>query len=295
MRVLSGIWRRIGKARETAALSRRPRDWPALAVLGLARYTDFSHADPLSRACRRLFPTLAVRTDRMNHLAVLIAPADTTHFPIFQEVVVEDVYDLTAVPFDPDLIVDCGGHIGLFTARAAGRYPGIPVVAFEPMPANADLLAAMAARNGLAGVDLRRAAVSDHDGTARFHQRMSYGGSLADDVGGVAATYDVPVVDLVAFVRGRAPRALLLKVDVEGEEERLLPALIPHLPPRSAVFFETHSAARGWDLIAGAFVAAGFDVRLIRTRDPWRDGIAVREPAAPPPLVPAATPGPGAA
>jgi len=87
---------------------------------------------------------------------------------------------------------------------------------------------------------------------------------------------DVTLVDLPAFVRRLAPRSLLLKLDIEGAEERLIPALVPALPRCCAVFFETHRGVAAWDVIRGALEAEAFAVRLIGERDVFRDGFAVR-------------------
>jgi FkbM family methyltransferase len=276
MRFVSGIAARMRGIRKEIRHSRRLRDWPGLTLLGLARYADTTKPDPLSRACCRLFPVLKVRTDRLDHVAAFMNPADPSHLVIFDEVVAENVYDLSLVPFVPDRIIDCGGHIGFFTARAAGRFPGVPIITFEPMPKNADLLEAMVRGNKLNG-EVRRAAVSDRDGSVQFYERISFGGSMTSEVGGVVASHDVPLVNLIKLVDEIAAPSLLIKLDIEGEEENLLPKLIPHLPRQTAVFFETHTSDRGWDLIAAALIAAGFDVRLLRTREPFRDGFALRQ------------------
>lgn len=275
MNILSEGRRCVTKLRESLRLSRRLRDWPGLVVLGFARYANFSRRDPVSRIARKVFPILRPRTERMNHLAVLLDPADWSHLMVFDEVVIDNVYDLTLVPFNPDLIIDCGGHIGMFTTRAAGCYPTSRIITFEPMPRNAQVVQAMIRHNRL-NAELRQAAVSDRDYSTQFFERMSFGGSMDPAADGVVGAYDVKVVNLIELVRELSPQALLLKMDIEGEEENLLPKLIPHLPPHCAVFFETHTAEIGWNVIADAFRAADFDVRQLRERDPFRDGFALR-------------------
>lgn len=256
-------------------LSSRMRDWPALGLLGIATCGDFARANWLSRAARRAFPVIKVRTDRMNHLAVVMDPAEVSYFLIFDEVVVQNVYDLSVVPFVPDTIIDCGAHIGLFTARAASFFPNSRLIAFEPMPSNADMIDAMARCNKL-NVELHREAVSDRTGTGRFYQRASFGGSLGAGGEAAAGEFDVSITDLTDFVRKLTTKALLLKMDIEGEEENLIPKLIPCLPERTAIFFETHTAEHGWDIVKNALVDAKFEVSLIRSRDPFRDGFALR-------------------
>ena len=63
---------------------------------------------------------------------------------IFDEIVLNNNYDLDLVPFTPDQIFDCGGHIGMFSLIARGRYPLVPLINFEP---NLDLPAGEAQCN----------------------------------------------------------------------------------------------------------------------------------------------------
>ena len=44
----------------------------------------------------------------------------------------------------PRKIVDGGANIGTFAVYAAALFPGVPIVCYEPEPANANLLAANA-------------------------------------------------------------------------------------------------------------------------------------------------------
>jgi hypothetical protein len=58
------------------------------------------------------------------------------HRTIFREIFIEQVYVLDHVPFRPQVILDCGAHIGLFSRLAAAVYPGTPIHAFEPNAIN---------------------------------------------------------------------------------------------------------------------------------------------------------------
>ena len=187
--------------------------------------------------------------------------------------------DLDLIAFEPSAIVDCGAHIGVFTLLAHQRFPGAALTAFEPNPLNAAWLRENLRVNGVSGVDVIEAAVSSSAGRSVFHfaRNQSEAGRLA--AGGERAGGDsteVPVVDLTAFVRALPPGAVLLKIDIEGEEERVIPALLPSLPPICAMFFETHRGAEGWETVRKALAAHAFSVRLLRSRDVFHDGFAVR-------------------
>lgn len=124
---------------------------------------------------------------------------------------------------------DVGAHFGYFTLLMAAR--GACVHAFEPSPANFRALARTIAVNHLDHAHAHPLAVSACDGwedlsitaassmcrlreNARFFLRAGEG---------VVRTERVPVVSLDSFVaRAGAPRVDLIKIDVEGEELRVL-------------------------------------------------------------------------
>jgi hypothetical protein len=73
--------------------------------------------------------------------------------------------------------------------------------------------------------------------------------------------YTVRVVDLPAMLSQRRPERLLLKLDVEGEEIRIIPALFGVMPLKAAAFFETHHGEAGWDWAKQQFTDHGFVVK----------------------------------
>lgn len=73
------------------------------------------------------------------------------------------------------------------------------------------------------------------------------------------------VVDFPAMLSQRRPERVLLKLDVEGEEARIIPALFDVLPRVSAVFFETHHGEAGWEQAQQLFTGHGFAVQRLRS------------------------------
>lgn len=260
-------------------LSMGAMDAPKLAVLGVAKWRSFSRPDLVSRIGRKLFPLLNVRPRLLKGVRICIDPSDPTHLEIFDEVVIENVYDLQRVQFDPDLIIDCGAHIGLFVARARSVFPNARLIVFEPERRNSHLLKQMININRIAA-EVHNEAVSDMSGSLTFYLRGSHGGSLNPQGGGVVGSYCVPVVNIIPMLQSWRPKRLLLKMDIEGEEENLLPKMIDYFPPESAIFFETHSGQRGWKHLQASLSAAGFEVHLLRERGVFMDGFASRSPSA---------------
>lgn len=246
--------------------------WPAqrllLAVLGWAR------DNPSSAICR-WFPAIRVWPAALRGQAVTVNPTDLGQLISFEEIFVESVYELSRVPFTPTAIVDCGAHVGFFSVLGLSTYPQVPVTVFEPNPVNlGPLRRNLAAFGGQAFI--HAAAVSTHDGSQRFSAVESNAGRLAEP--GESGT-EVPVIDLTRFVSGDSGSALLVKIDIEGEERRLVPHVLPVLPRRCAVFLETHDGAESRNALIEQMVSHGFAVSELRVREPYADLFALREGA----------------
>lgn len=242
-----------------------PAQWLRLALLGWSR-------DNPSGAAARWFHAVDVRPAILRGQRLTINPRDIGQLISFEEVFVEAVYELGLVPFTPTAIFDCGAHVGFFSALAAAAYPRVPITAFEPNPDNVEWL-----RQNLsslsAGATVRAAAVSVSDGTASFAAPASNAGHLgAEEEGGIR----VQVVDLVRLLPTGPDAALLIKLDVEGEERRLLPHLLPALPHRCAMFVETHDGVEAREQLMAAIQGHDFRVSCLRERAAFADLFAVR-------------------
>ena len=84
------------------------------------------------------------------------------------------------------------------------------------------------------------------------------------------------LVDLPTLLSRRCPERLLLKLDVEGEETHIVPALFDVLPREAAVFFETHHGETGWGWAKQQFTGQGFAVERRRSISRYTDGFALR-------------------
>jgi FkbM family methyltransferase len=133
-------------------------------------------------------------------------------------------------PFETDLIlgalrpgdvfIDCGANIGWYSVMAAVH--GAEVLAFEPMPMNAQLLRGNCERNGVANhVTVFECALGDHVGTTALHLSSDNQGDhrVATDVGS-RPTIDVAVRTLTDAVGPVRPR--VIKMDTQGSEVNIL-------------------------------------------------------------------------
>ena len=132
-----------------------------------------------------------------------------------------------------EIAIDCGANVGLVTRRLARS--GVKVYAFEPDPQAFTVLEACFRDN--LDVTCINKAVSDHKGETRlyFHRerlknptKFSTASSLLKDKGNVdEKSFTVcEVIDLSDFISHLDKPVALLKIDIEGEEVRILNALI---------------------------------------------------------------------
>lgn len=253
------------RARTVAAfisVGATPGQWLRLAVLGWAR------GNPSGWLPRRV-GRVRVSPAALHGRTVAVDATDLGHLVSFEEIFVLKAYDLGRVPFRPQLIVDCGAHAGFFAALAAAVFPHTPIVAFEPNPVNVGWL-----RQNLPShrATVHDAAVSIANGHGQLTAADSNTGRLTDQSGSLVRTVDL---------RHQLPSSpdLLLKLDVEGEETRILPHVLPVLPARCALFIETHHGAAARQQLSAALVAAGFAVTQVREREPYADLFALRSAA----------------
>lgn len=161
---------------------------------------------------------------------------------------------------------DVGGHIGFFSVLAARL--GASVVAFEPLPENADRIRRNAALNGFA-VEVIEAAAWDSDtgvslvaGDSSSEWRAAPAGSS-------------PSVSLDGFAAARRPPDVI-KIDVEGAEVRVLAGAARILAERRPVVIcEVHGREQRERVRQ---LLEGYDVETLGSE--WR--LVARRPPAPP-------------
>ncbi|MGB2705968.1 MAG: FkbM family methyltransferase [Candidatus Omnitrophota bacterium] len=260
-----------------AGLALHPADIFNLAIMGYAHGHPFHSQDLPSRIGRRFFPTLIVRPAYLGGARIELDPSNLSHMVIFDWIVLEKEYNLQAVPFTPRVIIDCGAHIGFFSVLAARTYPRTRIVAFEPNPENAKFLKRQIALNKVNG-EAVEAAVSTREGKGWFYSGCSFEGRLETGSKCSKEGYPVKTVNLPRLIKEINSDFLLLKIDIEGEEISLIPALIPHLPARCAIFFESHTGDEGWHRIVASLEAGGFKTEERRRSGRFINGFALKKP-----------------
>jgi hypothetical protein len=65
-------------------------------------------------------------------------------------------------------------------------------------------------------------------------------------------------------------------MDIEGEEQRLLPHLLPALPKQCFLFIETHEGEAAREELLLTLQRSGFEIHVTRIREPYADLYAIR-------------------
>ena len=173
--------------------------------------------DNLTSLRLRKLATALVHPVCWRPLACGVAPT-VDHLPVLQNL-------------DVDLILDVGANRGQFSLASRIAKPGVPIVAFEPIPGEAAIFRNV--HGGCSDVRLHEAALGAEDGGATLHVSRRADSSSLLPIGRAqreifagteeAGTLTVPVrrldgylSELGAFSKG------LLKLDVQGFELKVL-------------------------------------------------------------------------
>jgi FkbM family methyltransferase len=139
-----------------------------------------------------------------------------------------------------DVVYDIGANVGFFSLLAARLVTPVGrVYAFEPMEANVDALARNLTLNDVHHAEVIRSAVSDTTGQLRMstgnNQATGHLAERGDDLVAVSST----TVD--GFVAAGKLPPDLVKIDVEGAEDRVLAGMVETLRThRPAILCELH-------------------------------------------------------
>lgn len=149
---------------------------------------------------------------------------------------------------DLRVAVDIGANIGIAALYFLTRNATSRVYCYEPVPSNVERL--RATLGGLEGrYEVEEIAVGTADGEAEFGVEATgrYGGMRMETVRELTGTISVRVRDVngvLGDVLAREERIDVLKIDIEGDEERVVAAIAPHHLERiGVIYYETDAPA----------------------------------------------------
>ena len=252
---------------------------PGLVIAAVARDMAFGHEGHWTGAMGRIFRTVKIRTRATSGEYAVIDTHDLGQLVSCEELLVQRIYDFSLLPFVPDLVVDCGGHIGLFSLLAASTYQHAAVTVYEPEPENLKVLRRQLERFGLR-IKIVEAAVSDKEGLSGFRVFESNSGHLnaADDPKALATERQLTVktIDLTEHAQSWQGKKLLVKMDIEGAEAQVIPRLLDRFPRDTAMFLEMHGDESVRERLSSLLAQAGFALNLTRSSEASSDWFALR-------------------
>jgi FkbM family methyltransferase len=202
---------------------------------------------------------------------VEVSGADITHLWVADEVLIERVYQLDAVPFTPDLVLDLGANIGLFTLLAAQRWPRASLVCVEPHPTTFSFLCDNLALNHVNAAKLQCAV--DAEAGAKF---MENDGAVFQTLSARETATRVMTLRLDSLIPRQRRLKLLIKMDIEGSEVAVLDQLQATLPDETFVFLELHHGDESLRWIHAWASRNQFEFHEVRRRGEAIDGTLVR-------------------
>ncbi|HEY0551965.1 MAG TPA: FkbM family methyltransferase [Verrucomicrobiae bacterium] len=207
-----------------------------------------------------------------NTTHLKVSGADITHLWVADEVLLEGVYQLDVVPFTPDVVLDLGANIGLFTLLAARRWPQAHLVCVEPHPTTFSFLCDNLALNGVNAVKLQCAV--DAEVGVKF---LENDGAVFQTLSQRASATPVMTLQLDSLVPSRQDLKLLVKMDIEGSEVAVLDHLSARLPENTFVFIELHHGDESLRWIQDWAEKNAFRFSAVRRREDAIDGYLIRD------------------
>ncbi len=199
-----------------------------------------------------------------RYLTAMLRMGDlSADFLSVKELALGDVYQVER-GFKPDLVIDGGGNIGLFTLRAwAMTPPGKPaprMIVVEPVPRNIAQIRKHLALNGIDAEVLPNCL----GGTAReitFYCRAANESSFDP-----ALPYDsstaIGVLRLQDVVGTTGAERILIKLDIEGMEIEVLDAYVPQERRAVYVVGELHDVKKNTAPLETIFASNGWTCEL---------------------------------
>lgn len=164
-----------------------------------------------------------------RYLRMLLRESDlSSDFQAALELCARDTYNLDQ-GFHPDLVIDGGGNIGLFTLRVAAiealasRPPKF--VIYEPLPHNSDQCQRHLEINGIKA-EIVNACLGGTRRSIPFYCREAIDSSF-DPTKPYDRVVDMPVHLLADAIGSYPAERILIKLDIEGMEVEALSALLP--------------------------------------------------------------------
>jgi len=157
-----------------------------------------------------------------------------------QEILVQHCYALTT-KISPKLIIDVGAHCGIASLFFKTAYPEAKIIAIEPNPNILTMLEENIWQNSLSNIEVWPYAIGQKAGKQKLFSAAEewYSvSSLRPDRQSTSQSL-VEVITLSSVLK-KFPQVDLLKIDIEGEEKKVLTEAKDFLPQVKNLLVECH-------------------------------------------------------
>ncbi len=194
---------------------------------------------------------------------IITSGSDPTHLWVASEIFIDKVYDLSLVPFIPDMILDLGANIGLFTVLAAKQWPGATFICVEPHPKTFSFLSSNLEANNVKATKLQ-CAVSD----STEIKSLGNEGAVFQEVRDFDNTSEnqILTIPLDSLIPKKTDTKLLVKMDIEGAEDDTLKGKLVRLPENCFIFIELHKGDESLEWMEKWANKNNFRFSLVRRR-----------------------------
>ena len=158
-----------------------------------------------------------------------MAPLEAFNFGGFEPEAFETVAAIVGQEFAENgtTLLDIGANAGFYTLGLHSRFPTLPILAFEPVPATFSVLTRNLALNGFTDIQTFQLGFSDRTQELEFFTYPQHSGAsssvrLLDDVETTRVTCQLLRVDEFRRSHSRPFRTGFIKCDVEGAELSVL-------------------------------------------------------------------------
>lgn len=162
-------------------------------------------------------------------------------FHTYEEIFVREIYRFPGEQHNQrPVIIDCGANIGLSILYFKKIFPKATVIGFEPDPHNFELLQRNMGQNPSLNSDItliKKALWINNNGIT--FQAEGTEGSKIDEGSATASSTRVETSDLREFMTGY-DCIDFLKIDIEGAENKVIPAAKDQLHKVKNLFLEYH-------------------------------------------------------
>lgn len=163
-------------------------------------------------------------------------PDMASFLEMWQEIIIKEIYRFKAMT-SKQVILDFGANIGVSVYYFTKNYPNAEIYAYEADPAIYKILEENVARFDNGHIHLFNQAVYNKNTKIKFSQEGADGGRI-DQTNELCT--EVEAVDALEILREHK-HVDMLKIDIEGSERYVIPAIKENLNIVDNIFLEYHS------------------------------------------------------